>query len=160
MRPYIEVWIERKIPQCWGIPWMHSKQNHSKRAATDILALRKQYNYASATYTEFRNKIQCTLVSWLLTNKTDEYLTKGQREKIAEIHIKATSTLQNSREKPSSVIHICRVRRKTTNWVIQKHNEHGAISAEKSYTSTRIGKVANWFAHYWRHQYCWLYRIK
>lgn len=62
----------------------------------DILALRgEQYKYASATYTEFRNKIQCTLASWLLTNKTDEYLTKGQGEKIAEIHIKATPTLQN-----------------------------------------------------------------
>jgi len=104
MRSYIEVWIERNIPQCWGIPRMHYRQNHWKCAATDILALRKQCNYASATYTEFRNKVQCTLVSWLLTNKTDEYLTKGQRQKIAEIHIKATPHCKTSRKKPSSVI--------------------------------------------------------
>ena len=144
MRPYIEVWIERKIPQCWGIPWMHCRQNHWKRAATDILALRKQYSYASATYTEFRNKIQCTLVSWLLTNKTDEYLTKGQREKIAEIHIKATPTLQNfSRKTFVCDKHICTVRRRATNCGTQRHNEHEAASAEKSYTSARIGKVVN-----------------
>jgi hypothetical protein len=158
MRPNTEVWIERMIPQCWGIPWMHCRQNLWKRAATDILALRKQYNYASATYTEFRNKIQCTLVSWLLTTKTDEYLTKGQRGEIAEIHIKATSTLQNVSRKPSGYDkHICTVRCKATNWVTQQHD---VISAEKSYTSMKIGRMVNWFAHYWRHQYCWLYRIK
>jgi hypothetical protein len=140
---------------------MHYRQNLWKRAATDILAIRKQCNYASATYAEFRNKIQSTLVSWPLTNKTDEYLTQGQWEKTVEIHIKATSTLQHfSRKTFVYDKHICTARRKTTNCVTQKQNEREAISAEKSHTSTRIGRVVNWLAYYLRHQYCRLYSIK